>query len=333
MIEIKVCLLNEINLQEYNKFINKKNIFSTFFSYEWLTCIDKTYQEYTVEVLIAYDKSKNICGVLPYVLYKKWGIVFCYSMIFYTYGGIIADNNEIFERMVCFLEEKIKSISELYTIRFMFYDVLNEELKNFMQKSDYFFKDFNAAIVMLENNFDGVIGKYKHSIRKNINKAKRENVEIREITSYQELNEFYKMATYTYNLHNSSMPYPKKIYECIYEYMVPKNLSKFHIALKDGNPIASSIHFYGNTEIFNWLTPSYREFQQYRANTLLINEIINFGCNNSFEKYNLGASPTGENGLLTFKHNWGAIDNHYYFAYKQSKLICLGENLIRFFRK
>lgn len=314
---IDFCALDE---NDYRKFLIGRPAGINFAQYEWLKCFNG-YSSFRVECIVAKD-ANSIVGIFPYVIRKKYGVTLYESMPYSLYGGIVSSINSFDGILECF-EKEVLARSGLYDVRIIFGDSLSEKAVSTLKTFGYAMKKGKAAVVSLDKNLDAIFKSYKHSIRKNIKKAIREDVIVSEIQDEQELYEFYKMAKYIYEYHNDKMPYSYELYRHIFKHLVPAGIANFCIAKRYGDILAGSVHFYDYyaKEVFNWLTPSYRKYQQYRANTLLIHHVLMKAAEKGFTWYNLGASPDGEEGLLRFKHNWGALDREYMLCSKQSKLL------------
>lgn len=319
----------DLQYSEYENCFETKVDDVIFTSYEWIKCMDG-FEGYKAECIVLKE-GDTILGFLPYFLRKKYGVLICESMLFSLYGGIFPEDKS--DIMVTYLEKYISSISKLYCIRLYFEQKIGDVCKQKLSASGFVVSTGKAAIVNLKNNSSELLMTYKHSTRKNIKKAIRENVIISDVENEKELYEFYKMAKYIYEFHKSKMPYSFDLYKLIYRNLVNTGLAKIRIAKHEGLIIAGSIHFYSKNKksVLNWLTPSYREYQQYRANTLLIHDAIDCAQKEGYDWYNLGASPEGESGLLRFKHNWGAVDKEYTICQKQSAILEIYDRVKRFF--
>lgn len=307
----KIIRLEDIQRDKYNEFIEQFKCFDAFYSLEWLECLENCENNIEIFILLYENCQKNILSIMPFSLRKKYGIVICESMFAGTYGGMLTHDENLTIDGLRFLKYEFMKKNKAFQIRIFDYYSTQIDNKTLSEFSEYNVEEYIAATIDLEDGYNKIYDAYKHNIRKNIKKAIREDVNIKEIKNIRELKEFYKMAQYTYNLHKTVLPYSYTLYENIFHIMCSKNLAKFHIATKNDIPIAGSIHFFSKEEVFNWLTPSYREYQLYRGNTLLIDQIIKMSCDKGLTTYNLGASPKDSNGLLSFKHSWGADDRMY----------------------
>jgi lipid II:glycine glycyltransferase (peptidoglycan interpeptide bridge formation enzyme) len=142
---------------------------------------------------------------------------------------------------------------------------------------------------------------------------------LEEVTTMEQVEEYYEMAKYTYTLRGGRLPYPFQFYRYLFEIMLNKNLIKWHLARKDGKPIAGTLHFVYKDMVFDLLDTSYREYQNLRANDLLVYNMIKWSCENSFKYYNFGSSG-GDEKLMRFKEIWGG-ERSYFPMYEKRMLL------------
>lgn len=322
----------DLNEKLYRDFLDKNSQDIFYVTYEWLKCLN-CFPNMEVACIMVRDEM-GIIGIMPYVIRKKYGVMIYESMPYSLYGGFQI-NTDCAAKILDYICNIARCYSSLYLLRINFGNNISHNLIRDVRNFGFEVIKASAAIVPLHRTSDDLFRSYKHNVRKNINKAIREDVVISEIRDENELYEFYKMAKYIYEYHNSKMPYTYELYKKIFDYLVPTGAARYTVAKRHDVIMAGGIHFYDchKKEVLNWLTPSYREYQQYRANTLLISEAIKDASERGFDWYNLGASPAGEKGLLQFKHNWGAIDRKYLLCYKQCKVLRMYSGLRKALRK
>lgn len=117
----EIINLQEINPKRYKDFLNQFKKFNVFVSYEWLQCIEASYNNIRTYVLVEKDSINNIKSVLPFVLKKKYGFVICESMAFGTYGGYFSIDNKI-DLALEFLYFFLKKRFNFFEIRIYNYD-------------------------------------------------------------------------------------------------------------------------------------------------------------------------------------------------------------------
>lgn len=316
----EILRLSELNKKIYKDFLLQFDRFTSFASYEWLQCIEASYEFIKPYVVIEKDIYGGIRSILPFVLKSKYGIVICESMAFGTYGGVFSlDDNE--EQMIDYLYLELKKKYNFFEIRIFNYGNKKKYILTESERNNFKCIECKASIINLKDGYENVYANYKHNVRKNIRKAEKENVIIKDVENIDEISEFYNLAKYTYDLHNSSIPYTLNLYKNIYRCLCLNGMAQYKFATRDGNIIAASLHFFDKNESFNWLTPSYRKYQIFRGNTLLIDSAIKDACLRGINRYNLGASPDGAKGLLSFKHHWGANDVAYDSFIYENKII------------
>lgn len=277
-----------------------------FLHYDWIKSISVSFPSWKIKVLVSI-KNGQIVAICPVVERKILFLRSIELLPFGTYGGVVAKDKgeraEVLKMLSVSLAKGCFSRS-IYTP-----DPLGEvELPIAEGLSEL---KASSSIIDLSNGYEEIYSGYKHNVRKNLKKAAASSLEVVRISSREEIKDFFEIASYTYKMHSGRMPYPLHFYESIFDYCVPSGLAEFYIVLKDNKPIAGSVHFYSEKQVMNWLTPAYREYQEYRANTYLIDLVIKDACKRGIQYYNLGGSPLGGGELSRFKESWGAIGIEY----------------------
>jgi CelD/BcsL family acetyltransferase involved in cellulose biosynthesis len=119
--------------------------------------------------------------------------------------------------------------------------------------------------------------------------------------------EMTKVLAQKYN----RIPYPKKLFDHVYDIMVPRGEAKFTLTWRDGRPLSGAMHLIEQGHVFNWLMPSYPEHLEHRPNEALIRSILQWAHANGCTLYNFGGSPPDASDLIRFKEKWGAKKQMY----------------------
>jgi lipid II:glycine glycyltransferase (peptidoglycan interpeptide bridge formation enzyme) len=92
------------------------------------------------------------------------------------------------------------------------------------------------------------------------------------------------------------------------------------LASHQGRVVAGAIYFhYGKKAIFKY-GASDKEYQNLRANNLVMWEAVKEYCLNGYDTLSLGRTETNNTGLRQFKAGWGAEENtipYYRYDFKK----------------
>jgi Acetyltransferase (GNAT) domain len=174
-------------------------------------------------------------------------------------------------------------------------------------------KFFNGV---LPSNFD-----YNHSLnlsigeaelhknlsgntKRNIKKSVREGTIVEISNSISALEDFYKMNCLTRKKHGLP-PQPKSFFENLFKYVLAPNKGFIAIGKFKGLSIAGAVYLLlGNKAIYKF-GASNMEFQNLRANNLVMWEAIKYCKNNGYESFCFGRTEPDNEGLRKFKLGWG----------------------------
>jgi len=322
MFEIKI--VKDVNLEEWNELLLNSREATVFHTKEWLDVIEKSYKDRTVNYIIGRDENKKLVCGLPIIKYKRLGFLVFTSTIWGTPLLLIGTDELVKEAVLKKFAELYKKINVIYL-----------SLSDYSNKCQYLKKlgfeckkDFVHRLE-LTPSFDYLLEKkFNRCIRKNIRSAIKNGVILEEVKDMSQVKQYYDVAKHTYLRRGGKMIYPFEFYKNIFEIMSPKNLTRWHLAKKDGTVIAGTLHFVYKDTIFDLLDASYKEYQNLRPNDLLVYSMIKWGVENGYKYYNFGSSPPEAKGLIRFKEKWGAEKIEYLIYEKKSKLF----KVVEFFK-
>jgi len=140
--------------------------------------------------------------------------------------------------------------------------------------------------------------------KRNIKKSVREGITVEISNSRSALEDFYMMNCITRKKHGLP-PQPKLFFENLYKYVLSQR--KGFIAIGKFKDLSIAGAFYlliGKKAIYKF-GASNMEYQNLRANNLVMWEAINYCKNNGFESFCFGRTEPDNEGLRKFKLGWG----------------------------
>jgi lipid II:glycine glycyltransferase (peptidoglycan interpeptide bridge formation enzyme) len=181
--------------------------------------------------------------------------------------------------------------------------------------------------INIDGSMDSIVQSFKGSVKRHINRARREKVLVEEIHNVKDLDEFYAIAVATWQKHGREPAYPLDLYRNLYSCLSPKGMIRVHIARHNGKPIAGIMHFLYRTTITNWMAGSYSEYLSMRPNHLLVYSIIEEGVKEGYKEYDCGPSPRTATGLIRFKESFGATEVPYQYWTRKTLAYAQAERL------
>jgi hypothetical protein len=176
--------------------------------------------------------------------------------------------------------------------------------------------DLRRPIEELADRFDS-------SVRRAIRKAERSNISVFIDRNRQAIADFYRLHVQTRRRHGLP-PQPASFFLNIYEYLIKPGLGFTVLAKRESRPIAAAIFFrFGKNALYKY-GASDKQFQEFRANNLVMWQGIQLLARTGVEKLHFGRTDCENDGLRRYKLSWGtkeeAID---YFRVDPSGRKCL----------
>ncbi len=160
----------------------------------------------------------------------------------------------------------------------------------------------------LDRDEQKVFSAFKSNTRRNIRRAGSEGVEVQLLNSRGAMADFYRLNCIT-RKHHGLPPQPWIFFEKMLEHIVAAQKGFIALAIFKGVPIAGGVYFYFHGNGIYKYGASAREYQQLRANNLVMWEAIRWCCRNGATQFHFGRTELKNAGLIQFKRGWGAIEN------------------------
>jgi hypothetical protein len=175
----------------------------------------------------------------------------------------------------------------------------------------------------LMNSPDDIFRTFRKGTKSAIKKAEKEDIEIRISSSEDSIIEFYRLNCITRKFHGLP-PQPQSFFRATYRHILKRGLGIVILASYRGTDIAGSVFFhFGDKAVYKY-GASRREFQDLRANNLIIWNSINHYLEKGCTHFCFGRTEPENEGLRVFKNGWGTqehIMNYYKYDLEQARFI------------
>ncbi|MFH1612856.1 MAG: GNAT family N-acetyltransferase [bacterium] len=306
-----IKLEKNINKEHWNDLVKNSFYSTVYHTWEWLESLKKTYLDWEIFYLMAYEKEKILAG-LPIIKIKEKIIRLRYfSSMWGSYGGVIVRDEENFD-----IKEKMLDYFKNF---FSFWKIISIELVDFYSQNE-FVKNMGftekkqiALILSLNNSLEEIWKeKIKYKIRKNVKRAENNGIEIKEITNIEMLKNCFHLIEQTNYRHKmKKVQYPYKLYENMFLTMGSQNLIKWNVAFYKKIPIALLFSFVFKKNLVFWINASSQEFWQHRPNDYLYWYQIKWACLQNLTYANFGTTLENNEELIRFKQSFGAEKKYY----------------------
>lgn len=145
----------------------------------------------------------------------------------------------------------------------------------------------------------------RESTRRNIKKSEKSGVEVREETSKDAVQDFYRLNCLTRKLHGLP-PQPHRFFDKLQEHVLAKGHGMIVSASYRGKVIAGSVFLHFRDKAVYKYGASDRQHQHLRASNLVMWEAIRWYARQGFRTLSFGRTEPENEGLLQFKRGWGA---------------------------
>ena len=160
----------------------------------------------------------------------------------------------------------------------------------------------------LSGGWQAVQRGFSSAARRNVRKARREGVVLRQAESVDEFVDVY------YRLHlrtrrRLGVPIqPRRFFRSLWRHVLEPGQGHLLLASADGVAIAGAVFLRaGRTVVYKYGASDERAWPL-RPNNLLMAEAIRRGVEDGYERFDFGRSDFADAGLRSFKLGWGAIE-------------------------
>lgn len=272
---------------------------------EWQKVIEKSYRYPSKLVLCLADN--RLAGLLPLSQLRNFkGQKKIVGFPFSHFVEPLYDSPEILGALISYAQKNaIRQQAGYLEIKSQF-----GSYQNWTQRSDYMISelDLKQELVVIKKGL-------KSSIKRNIRKAKANNIVIRIGNHGDSIDRFYELMVET-RQRQGSLPYSRRFFHNLFQYLAPDQCKLF-MAYAGARAIAGLIMLcHGKRAIYAYgASTSDRSLLQLRPNDLLFWRSIENMHKEHFDVYDFGVTPIGHSSLLRFKSQWGAENRKIIYSY------------------
>ena len=286
---------------------NDQSIF--FHTSAWARVLHESYKYKPLYFVSIKDGNLEtlipIMGIKSFITGKR-GV----SLPFTDFCPLIAPNKESFHDVINCIKEYGKKAGWKYV-----------EFRG----GENYFKDEPASSTYYTHDLDlsqgeeSILSSFRNSTRRNIKKAIKEDVHVQISNDLDSVKEFYKLNCVTRNRH-SIPPQPYRFFKKLHEHILSKKGGVVILATYKSRAMAGAIFFHFRKKAIFKFGASEIEYQDLRANNLVMWEAIKWCLHKGGTTLNLGRSEPENGGLLQFKRGWGVKEERInYYKYDLTK--------------
>ncbi len=171
--------------------------------------------------------------------------------------------------------------------------------------------------------------------RRSVAKAQKHDVDIVEVSNDGQLDAFFRLVLETYRkVHAPCLELD--VYRNAWRVLGPSGELRISLAVHDGKPVAAMSALLHKRNMLEWYVADTEQGDAVHASSLLVWEMIVWGCANGYELFDFGGAgdPNKKYGVRDFKSRFqGQLVNYGRFIKKYSpvkySLCYAGYNTIR----
>ena len=239
------------------------------------------------------DPSNPIVGILP--LFSVKSFLFCKSLVslpFAAYGGILADDQEVANRLL----DKAKEITCAEGLDYLELRNRDEVIENLPSKELYVF--FRREIFEdLESNMMAIPRKSRRMVRQG------EKADLSFEFGHEELiPSFYQIFARSYHRLGSPV-FPLRLFKnLLREFKERANI--LLIKDREGKPISGVFNFYYIDQVLPYFAGSLFEYRDLAPNDYMYWQLMKYGHQKGYKWFDFGRSKV-DTGSYDFKRHWG----------------------------
>ena len=221
----------------------------------------------------------------------------------YGYGGPLAENVTDIERL---MDEYRKAFEHYCQEKHIICEFIRFHLFDNVNVREHYYGEtlhlLDNVVVDTTGDFEDHIWKrYEHKVRKNVNKAIKNGLEIVIENNLNHLQGFLDIYNSTMDRNNADSYYyfGSKFFENIAR-LLPDNFMFFHV-FKDGEIASTELVLCSNDYAYSFLGGTFTEYYEFRPNDYLKNEIIKWCNRTGRKKFILGGGYHKDDGIYRYK--------------------------------
>ena len=290
-------IINPIDLQNWDELILQHPDYSFFHSSYWSKVLQDTYNYKPYYFVI--EGENKLTAAIP-VMFVESFITGkrAVSLPFSDYCQPLISNEinfvELFNEVLKLGKSKGLKYLELRGGNKFFPDV---------EGSTFDYNHYLDITLNEERLFENL----SSNTKRNIKKALRENVSVEISNSNSAMEDFYLLNCITRKRHGLP-PQPKKFFDNLFKHVLSKNNGFIATGKYNNVSIAGAVYLHiGNKALYKF-GASFMEYQNLRANNLVMWEAIKYYSAKGFKSFSFGRTEPDNEGLRKFKLGWGTTE-------------------------
>lgn len=303
----RVISLEDVNKKDWGEFVSNNPRGNIFQTPEMANVYERTRRREPVSLAITDGTGEILALVQAVVMREMGGFLGSFSARAVIHGGPLFVDGEAGQRGVLSLVDEYGKIVQkraLYSEIRNIYDM--SEFMPLLDQAGYAYEDHLNYLMDLDRPEEEIWMSIHRSMRKNINRSKRDGVVIQEMKNKHLVKKFYGFLEDVY--HNAKIPLADiSHFEAIFDILVPRGMAMFHLAEHDGECIGGRVTLIYKGVVYAYSVGVPNKYKRLYPNALLNWEIMRWGAGNGCHTFDFGGAgkPDEDYGVREFKRQFG----------------------------
>ncbi|PIQ86230.1 MAG: hypothetical protein COV73_04930 [Candidatus Omnitrophica bacterium CG11_big_fil_rev_8_21_14_0_20_43_6] len=286
----------------WDSFVEDCLLSTIYHTFSWLQIFQETLG-YTQKGFILLDDQGKVVGGLPLFEVKGLGVRKLVSMPFRDRGGLLAQ--EASGRHFL-LEEAVRLYKKgKYDLLLIKEDLpldgLNLNRWGF-QESNFWVK----TVVDLKEGVASIWNRLENNAQGPVKQAKKLDVRVHCAKDINEMRLFYRI--FLKKRKSLGVPcFPEVFFVHLWQHLCVKRKACLFMAYKGNTPLGGILLLLHKNTVIDGYAASCPEYNELRANDLLVWESIDWAGQNGYSLFDFGADSSRQESLLAFKRKWGGV--------------------------
>jgi FemAB-related protein (PEP-CTERM system-associated) len=286
------------DMELWDRYVTQHPDASPYHQYAWRKSIEKAYGMSAL-YLLALGDNDQVIGVLPSILINvPFSSQYLCSLPYCDRGEAIVDSNEVEEGLIRELINQAKA----HNINKISYRATDKLTTSNIPSEEELIGQKVRMLLNLPESADALLKGFKAKLRSQINKAKKNGLEVSVGNNDHNLESFYQV--FTQNMRDLGSPtHSKKWFQSITDNYADNCV--LSVVYYQGTPIGGGIILInGSTVAIPWAS-TLRSYNRLAPNMLLYWSLLSYATDLGCKQFDFGRSTYGE-GTYKFKRQWGA---------------------------
>jgi predicted N-acyltransferase len=180
------------------------------------------------------------------------------------------------------------------------------EVRSTLDAQGFLFEEHLNFLISLDVPEEELWKCIRSNARRNIQKARKMNVEVTAVTDEAEIPESIAVLKDVYRRIQVPLP-DQSLFEAVFRLLQPKGMVRVLAARVEKKIVGVLFLLLYKDIVYYWYTGTLREYSLYRTHDLLVWEALEFGNRNHFRMFDFGGGgkPDEEYGVRDFKAKFG----------------------------